>query len=621
MGTSSSPIAVYEGDEPFVFVCYARADFDLIYPELLRICNAGLNVWYDAGIPLGSEWSEHLGSRIESCTEFLFFATPNSVGSEYCRREIGFALDQEITLLAVHLEPVALPSGLKLMLSNRQALLKYQLSEEEYARKLLAALSEGRVAPRPSAAPRSAPAARGDKPTIAIMPFRNLSSDPEQEFFSEGISEDILNRLAQHKGLVVKARTSSFALKAQNADIKTIARTLGVSHVLEGSVQKAGNRVRVMARLIQADDETQIWSSQYTREFDDVFLIQDDIGSEVFQALHLHLLRPRLAHLSVPNREAYNAYLLGRYHMNRMDPVAAMAAFKQAVGYDPDYADAHAAMAGVQFGFRIMGMKESQSFIQDCVTRALAIEPGHVLANQIQASLRFMVDLDFQTAIDTCSELWRAHPDQPMDNYAEMLRSIGCYEQALRVTELILERDPLSAFEYRNQAMYLRDLGRYEEAGDALDQAERLGLHMTTEQATLAFERQDADDLERLIPHIARQLGEGHWLHLSHQAALDSFRGDLDACRRTLATVEATQVPAFLKWLLALFCNDLPRALQYFALSLANREHPAFTWSQGSVGMRRMYPWYYDSVERQQMLREFKLDDASIARLRVPEIQ
>lgn len=135
------PFPAYSGPEPYVFVCYAHEDAELVYPEILRLRESGFRIWYDEGIPPGLEWSQQLADHIEGCAVFLFFVTPRSVEREHCRREVNFALEQQCSILAVHLEPTEVPSAIKLSLSNRQAVLRYELSSARYQQKLDTAIT------------------------------------------------------------------------------------------------------------------------------------------------------------------------------------------------------------------------------------------------------------------------------------------------------------------------------------------------------------------------------------------------------------------------------------------------------------------------------------------------
>jgi len=213
--------------------------------------------------------------------------------------------------------------------------------------------SHGNNSISPSA-PESPASAVADDTSIAVLPFVNLSSDPEQEFFSDGISEELLNVLAQFPDLRVAARTSSFAFKGDNRDIGEIAKLLKVNHVLEGSVRKSGTRLRITAQLIEADNGYHLWSETYDRELEDIFAIQDEISIAIGQALRAQLKldddesqsAPRV--LEAANPAAYEAYLHGRYLINQRGNKAITDAvwhLQKALRLDPNYAPAHAQLA------------------------------------------------------------------------------------------------------------------------------------------------------------------------------------------------------------------------------------------------------------------------------------
>ena len=186
--------------------------------------------------------------------------------------------------------------------------------------------------------------------SVAVLPFVNMSTDPEQEFFSDGISEELLNLLAKIPELRVPARTSSFQFKGQNLDIGDVAEQLNVDHVLEGSVRKSGVKVRVTAQLIEAETGYHLWSDTYDRELDDIFAIQDEISAAIVGALSETLgleatVTPTVA--TATNPDAYNAYLLGQHQIKRrtkLDIEAAAGNFERALELDPDYAPAHAGL-------------------------------------------------------------------------------------------------------------------------------------------------------------------------------------------------------------------------------------------------------------------------------------
>ena len=220
------------------------------------------------------------------------------------------------------------------------------------------------VLPKPNDAPAAKPeptdrwsfvdrAAIPEDASIAVLPFVNMSSDPEQEYFSDGLAEQVLNLLSKVPELRVIARTSSFAFKGkEDVDMATIGQRLNVAHVLEGSVRKSGNRVRITAQLIEAADSSHQWSETYDRELTDIFAVQDEIALAVVDQLKLALLNDDLpARSTTTSLEAYNLYLQGRYFSNQFhEKGLAKAAefYAKALAADPGYAEAWAELAFVQ---------------------------------------------------------------------------------------------------------------------------------------------------------------------------------------------------------------------------------------------------------------------------------
>src|SRR5713101_434301 len=199
---------------------------------------------------------------------------------------------------------------------------------------------------------RAAPVPSGG-PSIAVLPLTNLSSDKEQEYFSDGLADELLNLLAKVPGLRVAARTSAFAFKGKNADVVEIAQKLHVATVLEGSVRRSGDQIRITTQLINATDGYHLWSETYNRKLTDVFAVQDEIATAVVSALKLKLLQaPTSKDRRTVNAEAYNQYLLGRqffFRSNWEDYRRAMQAYRKAVELDPTYAPAWAGLANATF--------------------------------------------------------------------------------------------------------------------------------------------------------------------------------------------------------------------------------------------------------------------------------
>src|SRR4030095_24004 len=183
--------------------------------------------------------------------------------------------------------------------------------------------------------------------------------------------------------------------------------------------------------------------------------------------------------------------------------------------------------------------------------------------------------------------------------------------------------DPRSPVAHRDRGMCLRDLGRYDEARESIDQARQLGVRVNNELATLALESGDARGLETQLEEMRVHLGANHWYYHTHAAALAYMKGDFESPRRLLDDAErsANYMLSFTKWTFAICANDLDKAIVHYSNALQQNEHLAYTWSQGSVGMKKLFPWYYESSERVSMLRKFGLDADSVARLRVTSLR
>ena len=253
--------------------------------------------------------------------------------------------------------------------------------------------------------------------SIAVLPFLDMSEKKDQEYFSDGLTEELLDQLAQVPDLRVPARTSSFYFKGKQATIAEIARALGVAHVLEGSVRKSGNTVRVTAQLIRADNGYHLWSSTYDRDVKDMFKVQDEIAAAVVAALKAKLLptAPVLNARRSGNPEAYNQYLLGRQFLvrnNADDTRRAAQVFRKAIDLDPNYAAAWAGLADAMFWIAD-GEQALQATLADrkeaqvAADKAVALQPDLAYGYLVRALLRVANDLDFAGARATCSARWR----------------------------------------------------------------------------------------------------------------------------------------------------------------------------------------------------------------------
>jgi TolB-like protein len=297
----------------------------------------------------------------------------------------------------------------------------------------------------------------GLAPSIAVLPFVNMSSDPEQEYFSDGISEEILNSLAQVKELKVAGRTSSFAFKGQNQDLRQIGETLGVEHILEGSVRKSGAKVRITAQLVQVDDGFHLWSDTYDRELTDVFAIQDEIAKAILQQLKAHLvgfeLEPAVAAARKTDAEVYDLYLLARqriYERKAPSIQAAANMLDRAIARDPQYAPAYA-----QRGIAALLLSEenygttprTESWAQGklYLDKALQLDPQLAEAWAGLGLFHNLRPAEHREAIEALEKALAINPSLiDASNWLQIVYSeMGERRRAVEILEQMVDRDPL----------------------------------------------------------------------------------------------------------------------------------------------------------------------------------
>jgi len=329
---------------------------------------------------------------------------------------------------------------------------------------------------------------KADGTSIAVLPFVNMSADAEQEYFSDGISEELLNLLAKIPELRVAARTSSFQFKGQNLDIGKVAEQLNVDHVLEGSVRKANTRVRITAQLIEADSGFHLWSDTYDRELTDIFGIQDEISAAIVAALSQTLgLVPGDAPqvFAAANPAAYNEFLLGQYLIKKRtktDIEASLMHFEKALELDPDYAPAHASLAlGTYLLTRSSAtygsftLEETLSVAEPHIERALELDPDFADAHAIKGVL-LQAQYRYQEAIPYFEEALRLNPSltDVRNWYSNTLGSIGRPTEAFEIQKAAYTIDPLSVLTLNNHLNNLRQRRRFEEMEPIIERLEQL---------------------------------------------------------------------------------------------------------------------------------------------------
>jgi eukaryotic-like serine/threonine-protein kinase len=309
-----------------------------------------------------------------------------------------------------------------------------------------------------------------ERVSLAVLPFVNLTSDSTQDYFSDGLTEEVLNILARHPRLRVIGRSSSFRFKGKNDDPREIGRSLGVTHLVEGSVHKEGNKIRIRTQMVLVADGTSVWSESYDRTLDDIFRVQDDIAGSVAQALRVALLGPTRP-ARAPNPEAYNLYLQGRHHQlkNTQDAYAQAEAYlKEAVKLDPEFAPGWAALANIHTKRADGGAIPTDTgyeLARQEATRAIALDPQLAYAHSQMVWIHMFRDWDWAAAqIESEKALALERSLSTLVTAGTLAGIMGRLEEQVSLHEQALSIDPLSAAAHNNLALSLYSAGRLHEA-------------------------------------------------------------------------------------------------------------------------------------------------------------
>ena len=426
-----------------VFVSYARSDRARVAPLVAAIAAQGWSVWWDPEITPGQEFDDQIDAEIDAAKAVLVVWTPTSVTSRWVRGEAREAADRGI-LVPVRFDHARLPM-------DARAIHTTDLddwgedSTSPPAREFLHALG-AMIARAPTRA--VSPASAADKPaplfTICVLPFTNISGDSEQEYFSDGITEDVITDLSKVSALAIISRNSAFRYKGTHVDIPKVASELKVSHVLEGSVRKAGGRVRINAQLVDAKTNNHVWAERYDRDSSDIFALQDEISEAIVKALRLRLLpqeKKAIERRGTDNAQAHNLYLMARQsHVTGQESDARSAEAivrlcTRIVEIDPNYAQAWALLA---IGY--MKLRDARQGYDDegmaAAERALALDPDLAEAHAVKAQL-LLVDGDAEAAAKSVAIALELNPESYEVNRSagRLTYQLHRYDDAIRFYE------------------------------------------------------------------------------------------------------------------------------------------------------------------------------------------
>ena len=454
-------------------------------------------------------------------------------------------------------------------------------------------------------------------PSIAVLPFANMSRDPDDDYFSDGLAEELINLLAHVTNLKVTARTSSFAFRGKEQDIRRIAEALGVGTILEGSVRRAGSRIRVTAQLINAADGYHLWSERYDRELTDVFAIQDEIAQAISGALQRTLVAKPGRH--TPLFPAYEALLKARHHLKTYAPETYARArdyCEQAIALDPAYAAPHALLGFIHLqstthtGRPLLAVA---AVIRREAQRALELDPLEADPHFLLGAVTALHDYHWGEA-ERELQLALASPSAPAEAHwahACLLSTFGRFEESTREMRRTVELDPLHV-NWRGVLMaHLVCEGRHEEAlhegRKALDIAQNeIHPHLAMAEAFLALGNIDeavdsAERAHRNLPH--QSMGTGFL------AAVLKRRGDADRAATLLREMGETPIPLWGRAWYHLLCSELAEAARWYEKMIDAREIFAPVYATSLYTKELRASAYWAKLARMMNLPESRVGD------------
>jgi adenylate cyclase len=413
-----------------VFISYARGDKARVAPLVAAIEARGWTVWWDPEIDAGQQFDDQIEAELLVAAAVVVVWTATSVGSRWVRGEAREAADRNI-LVPVRFDAARLPMDVRAIHTIDLDTWNEDTGStpfQDLARALESMIARRRKSLSPSggpAVPAVAPAVP-QRVSICVLPFSNMSGDLEQEYFSDGISEDIITDLSKVSALAVVSRNTAFTFKGKNVDLPQVARQLKVNYVLEGSVRRAGGRVRITAQLIEASSDNHLWAERYDRDLNDIFALQDEISEAIVKALKLKLLpeeKKAIEQRGTTNLQAYNLYLMARQHYTsgllidnrKLDSVIRLC--RAAIELDANYARAWALMASAQRMRLYMSSTGDDGLA--AATRALELDENLAEAHAAKAGVLASMG-NYAAGLEAISTALRLDPDS-----VDVLREAG----------------------------------------------------------------------------------------------------------------------------------------------------------------------------------------------------
>ena len=454
-----------------------------------------------------------------------------------------------------------------------------------------------------------------DDKSIAVLPFADMSPDKDQEYFSDGLSEELLNLLAKIPELRVAARTSAWSYKGKDIKIGQVGEELGVAHVLEGSVRTAGDRIRVTAQLIKANDGFHLWSETYDRTLDDVFAIQDEISGAVVDALKVTLLG-EAPHVSEISPEAYALYLQARHISNQLRRDLyqnAVDLYKQVLETEPEYAPA---WVGISRNYRNMAVSGELDEIEgfqmaiEAAEMALQLDPNLAEAHARRGLLFLGFEQDHLNAAKHFRTAMELNPNDPaaLQGVADFAASLGQFETAIKLGEAAVLRDPVDAVLRIHLGDFYRSAERFDDAIRTFETAINLNPeisagHYKLASVLLASNKPEAALAEFLLDTDEEYALKGRALSYHALNRVDEFETSLKELQDRFGEQWPSEIAHVYAW-----TGDHDAAFEWLDKAVAINE--------GGIGTSRQVLWLtplHDDPRWQVYLEKFGVSDAQVA--------
>jgi adenylate cyclase len=472
-----------------VFLSHCSADKTMALAVLAGLEKQKIRCWIaPRDIPAGSEYGQHIVEALKACRVFLLIFSAGANSSPHVRREVERAVSLDKVIVPFRIENVPPTGAMEYCLGGTHWFDALSTPIEPHVANLVKTVQQllGSASGDALGLAEPVPA---ERPSIAVLPFNNMSGDPEQEYFSDGITEDIITDLSKVSGLFVVARNTAFTYKGKTVNVKDVSQELGVTFILEGSVRKAGSRVRVNGQLINGKDGGHVWADRYDRDLTDIFAIQDEITHAIVEQLKVKLLpqeKKSIAQAPTDNIEAYTYYLRGRQFLHRHSKSyyqLARRMFAKAVELDPAYARAYAGIADCD-SFLVLHYHVDISIddILKASAMALDLDAGVAEAHAsrgLALSLAQRYDeamVEFERAIAIDPNLFEAHYF-----YARSCFSQNELDRAAALFERAAELRPDDYQSLLHLIMVYRSLGRERD----IENVARRGIELAEREITL----------------------------------------------------------------------------------------------------------------------------------------